>query len=122
MSGFRTFLQDEILDHLFGKGVYSPPSIYVALIGVAEISGNGYARVSTVPADWTVSSGGAISNASEIAFPVATGDWGVVAEVALYDAPSGGNQLVKGLSNPPQVVATGKVFTIAIGDADLILD
>ena len=122
MGSFRTFWQDEILDHLFGKGVYSPPSIYVALIGGVEISGNGYARVSTVPADWTISSGGAISNVNKISFPTATGDWGLILEVALYDAISGGNELANGFSVPPQNVTDGKIFSIAAGNADLTLD
>lgn len=122
---FRTFWQNKILDHLFGKSAYSPPTIYVGLIDVIsteEPVGNGYQRVATVPADWTVSSGGAMSNANKISFPMATGSWGLITKVTLYDAISGGNKLAEGISAPPQAVTDGKVFSIAAGNADLTLD
>ena len=69
MGSFADYWENEILDHLFGKGSYTPPTIYVGLStadpvddasGLAEPSGNSYARIATAGADWNVASGGMI--------------------------------------------------------------
>ena len=31
MGGFADYWEGEILDHIFGKGSYTPPTIYVGL-------------------------------------------------------------------------------------------
>ena len=75
MGSFADYWENEILDHLFGKGSYTPPTIYVGLStadptdnasGLAEPSGNSYARAATSGADWNVSSGGTLDNANDI--------------------------------------------------------
>jgi hypothetical protein len=82
MGSFADYWENEILDHLFGKGSYTPPTIYVGLStadpfddasGLAEPSGNSYARVATSGADWNTASGGTIDNANELTFPQASG-------------------------------------------------
>jgi len=51
MGGFSNYWENKILDHIFGKGSYAPPTIYVGLStadptddgsGLAEPSGNAY--------------------------------------------------------------------------------
>ena len=53
MSGFSDYLEDKVLDHVFGGNAYTAPTtLYVALYTVApsdtgggtEVSGGGYAR------------------------------------------------------------------------------
>ena len=60
MGGFSDYWENKILDHIFGKGSYTPPTIYVGLStadptddgsGLAEPSGNGYARKQTSASD-----------------------------------------------------------------------
>jgi hypothetical protein len=113
---FANYLEDEILDHLFGKGSYTPPTIYVGLstadpgedaAGLAEPSGNGYARVSTAAGDWNTSSGGSISNANDVTFPQATGSWGTVSHAALFDAATSGNMLASGALSASKAIASG---------------
>lgn len=114
---FSTFWDNEMLDHLFGKGNYTPPAhIYVGLSkadptkdgsGVSEPSDGSYARVETDPADWDTAAASTIENINEITFPVPTGDWGTVTHGILYDAASGGNFLGYGELNEPKEILTG---------------
>jgi len=131
LGSFGNYLEDKLLNHFFGKGDYTPPTIYVALsiadpgeagAGMAEPSGNGYERKVTAPADWTFSSGGMVSNASELAFPEATGDWGTITHFALYDAPTGGNFLGYGTLSQSKIVGSGDVVKFAVGDLDTSLN
>jgi hypothetical protein len=125
MGSFSDFLEDEILDHLFGKGAYSPPTIHVGLStadpgddgsGLAEPSGNGYARVATSPADWNAATDGVMENASDIAFAEATAAWGTVTHFALFDALAGGNMLAHGALTESKTVASGDTAEFAVGD------
>ena len=131
MGSFADFWENEILDHLFGKGAYTPPTIYVGLStadplddasGLAEPSGGGYARVATSGPDWTVASGGANSNANAITFPTATGSWGTVTHFALFDAATGGNMLSYGSLSVPKAISSGDDAEFYVGDLDNTLD
>ena len=131
MGSFSDHWENEILDHLFGKGTYTPPTIYVGLstadpgddgTGLAEPSGNGYARVATAAGDWNTASGGALDNASALEFPTATGNWGTVTHFALFDAATDGNLLAHGTLSQSKVIASGDVGRFAAGDLDVSLD
>jgi len=127
---FADFWEDEVLDHLFGKGSYSPPTIYVGLStadptddasGLAEPSGNNYARVETSGSDWDAASGGATANAAAITFPAASGSWGTISHFALFDASSGGNMLAHGALDSSEAVTTDQTARFAIGEFDVTL-
>jgi len=131
MGGFADYWENEILDHIFGKGSYTPPTIYVGLStaeptddasGLAEPSGNAYARVATAGADWNVASGGAIANANAITFPEATGNWGTLTHFALFDAASAGNMLAHGALNVSKVISSGDTAKFAAGYLNATLD
>lgn len=131
MGSFSDYWENEILDHLFGKGSYTPPTIYVGLstadpgdagTGLSEPSGNGYARVTTSAADWNSASGGSLDNAAAIEFPDATGDWGTVTHFALFDAATGGNVLAHGALNLSKTISNGDTTRCAAGDLDVSLD
>lgn len=123
MAGASAYLENKILDHLTGKGAYSAPAtLNVALYtatpsdtgGGTEVSGNGYARVSTVTADWNTASAGAVNNANDIAFPTATGNWGTVTHFGLFDATTAGNLLFWGaLTVSKQVSADDQLKFLA---------
>lgn len=97
MGSFGNYLENKLLDHLFGNNTYMSPTIYVALStadpgedgsGMAEPYGqNGYSRVQTSEDDWDDSASGAIDNAVELSFPQATGNWGTITHFALVDKP-----------------------------------
>ena len=131
MGSFADHWENEILDHLFGKGSYTPPTIHVGLstadpgdsgAGLSEPSGNGYARVSTAAADWNSAAGGSLDNANAIEFPQATGNWGTVTHFALFDASAGGNVLAHGSLTQSKSIANGDTARFAVGDLDVSLD
>ena len=131
MGSFSNYLEDELLDHVFGKGSFTPPTIYVAVStadpldsgsGLAEPSGGGYARIQTTDADWNAAYGGAIDNANAITFNEATGSWGTITHFALMDAASGGNLLVHGALSTSKSISNGDTVRFAAGDLDVLLD
>ena len=131
MGSFSNFWENEILDHLFGKGSYTPPTIHVGLStadpgddgsGLSEPSGNGYARVQTSGGDWNAASGGQLDNANDITFDQATGSWGTVTHFALMDAATGGNMLAHGTLSQSETINSGDTAKFAAGDLDVSLD
>ena len=131
MGSFADYWENEILDHLFGKGNYTPPTIYVGLstadptddaTGLAEPSGNAYARVATSGANWNAASSGTIDNANDITFPEASGSWGTLTHFALFDAASGGNMLAHGSLSVSKTISSGDTAKFAAGDLDVSLD
>jgi len=124
MGSFADFWGNEILDHLFGKGVYNPPTIYVGLstadpldtgAGLAEPVGNGYARVQTAAVDWNVAAAGANSNANDIEFPQASGAWGTITHFALFDAAAAGNMLSHSILTLEKTIDNGDTAKFAGG-------
>ncbi|MDI9433070.1 MAG: hypothetical protein QM570_15245 [Planctomycetota bacterium] len=131
MGSFSDYWENEILDHLFGKGGYSPPTIYVGLstadpgddgTGLSEPSGDGYARVATSAADWSAASGGALTNADAIEFPEAADGWGTVTHFALFDAAWGGHVLAHGALAEPKTIDSGDGARFAAGDLEISLN
>jgi hypothetical protein len=133
-GGFGDVLELELLDHVLGKGAYTPPTIYLALstaapgddgATIAEPSGNNYSRKQTAAADWSVAAAGASSNAQEIAFAVATGDWGGGANMgwfAAFSAASGGSFLFWGTVTVPKQVLIGQTARFPVGTITVTLD
>lgn len=108
MAGMSDYLAQKTLDHVVGKTSFTMPTTYVALFtaaptdagtGGTEISGGGYARVTTSGATWNAASGSdpsATTNAAAITFPTSTGSWNSGSSIiawGLYDASSAGNLL-----------------------------
>ena len=90
--------------------------------GLAEPSGNAYARVQTSASDWNTASGGSLDNANDITFPQATGSWGAITHFALFDAATGGNMLAHGALSQSKTIGTGDTAQFAAGDLDVSLD
>ena len=135
---FSDYLEDKILEHVFGGNAYTAPAtLYVGLQTSAssdsaagtEVSGGSYARQT---ASFTVSGTNPTEAATTAAieFPVATADWGTVAYAAVYDAATGGNMLAYAqLTDPadfvtalPKTIETGDVFRISSGNLKIRLD
>jgi len=126
------YLENEILDHIFGNESWSAPSdLYFALstaspgedgTTIAEPSGGGYSRkqITNNATNFPAASSGAKSNGVEIAFVEATGDWNTITHYAIFDAayPSG-NMLAHGDLGVPKAITTGDTARFAIGDLDI---
>jgi len=130
MAGFSDYLEDKVLDHVFGGTAYTAPStLYVALYtaapsdtgGGTEVSGGSYARKS-MP-DMTVSgtSPTTATNGAAVEFVTATGSWGTVSHVGVFDASSSGNLLGWAALTASKTVSSGDVFRFDAGDLDITL-
>ena len=139
MAGLTNYLEDKIVNHVFGGTAYTAPTTwYVALYTSAptessasttsEVSGGGYARQSVA---WTIQAGGTAqaSNTSALTYPAATSDWGTVTHAAVVDHVSAGNimsyeTLTKTdfTTANPKTVNTGDIFQIDAGNLKVQLD
>lgn len=134
MAGWSDFLENEILDHVFGAAAYTAPAtVYVALFtsapsdsgGGTEVSGGSYARVAVTnnATNFPAASGGAKSNGTVITFPAPTANWGTVTHFAIFDAASAGNMLGWAALSASRVINSGDgAPKFAVGDLDLTLD
>lgn len=124
---FSNFLETEILDHVFAGAAYTAPSThYLGLFtsapgeagGGTELSGSAYARQSVA----FTTSGNTTSNNAAVEFPTATGSWGTVTHVGVFDASSSGNLMAYATLSSSKAIATGDVFRVPSGDLDITLD
>lgn len=129
MAGsFTDYLEDKILKHVFTNVAYtSPTTLYVGLFtaaptdagGGTEITGMGYARKS---ADFTVSGTGTLAtNSANIEFDAATGTWGTIVAIAIFDALTTGNMIAFADLTASKTIATGDILRIPAGDLDVTL-
>ena len=124
---FTNFLETEILDHVFAGAAYTAPStLYLGLFtgapgeadGGTELSGSAYVRK---PIAFTTS-GDTTSNNAAVEFPTATGSWGTVTHVGVFDASTSGNLMVYATLSASKAVASGDVFRVPSGDLDITLN
>lgn len=129
MAGFSDYLEDKVLDHVFGGTAYTAPTtLYVALYTVApsdtgggtEVSGGAYVRKT---ATFTVSgtSPTTATNAAAIEYPTATANYGTVVAVGVFDALTSGNLLAYANLDASKVVSSGDVFRFDAGGLDITL-
>jgi len=124
---FSNYLETELLDHVFTNSAYTAPStLYLALFtsapgeagGGTEVSGSGYLRQT---AAFTVS-GNEATNSASIEFPTATGSYGTVTHVGVFDASTSGNLLCYAALSTSKAIESGDVFRVPAGDLDITLD
>lgn len=128
MAGFSDYLEDKVLDHVFGGVAYTQPTKHVALYTVAptdtgggtEVTGGAYARQTST---FTVSGTNptTATSAAAVEYPTATANYGTVVAVGILDASSGGNLLAYANLTTSKVVSTGDVFRFDAGDIDITL-
>lgn len=132
MGSFADYLENELLDHVFGGADYSrPATLYFAAFttaptdagGGTEVSGGNYARqaVTNNSTNFPAASSGSKTNANDIEFAEATGSWGTVVAVGIFDAASSGNLLAwddfTGVA-----ISSGDTLRIKAGDLTITLD
>jgi len=124
---FSNFLETEILDHVFGAAAYTAPTtLYLALFtatpgetgGGTEVSGNGYVRKAVA----FTTSGNTTSNTSAVEYPTATGNFGTVTSVGVFDASTSGNLMAYAALSSSKTIETGDVFRVPAADLDITLD
>lgn len=113
---FTVDTNQKALDHIFQKATWAQPgNIEIGLstttpnadgTGVTEPATGAYARISTVPADWT-RTGSDMQNNSREDFPEATASWGTVTHIVLYNSTD--NSVIGfGALASSQAVASGQ--------------
>ena len=86
--------------------------------GGTEVSGGSYVREAVT---FTVS-GNLATNSAAVEWPTATGTWGTITHVAVFDALTSGNMLVYATLTASKTISTGDVLRIPAGDLDVTLD
>lgn len=125
MAEFTDYAENKILN-LMRNVAWAEFLVYVGLFtaapsdagGGTEVSGGSYAREL---AGLSVASGagGATSNASDITFTTATGAWGTISHIGLFDAVSSGNLVMWTAVDAEKTVASGDIYKITAGDLDV---
>jgi hypothetical protein len=131
MAGsFTNHAEDLVLDWLLTTGTANRPTEwYVGLFtddpgetgSGTEIAGNNYARTA---ATFTVSGSNPTlaTNSGAIEFPTASGSWGTISHIGVFDAATSGNMLVHASLEASKTIGSGDVFRIPAGDLDVTLD
>jgi hypothetical protein len=135
MGSFADYLENALLNHVFGTGegkslTYAQPDKYIALCTVAvtdtatgstitEPSSPSYAR--KIMATWDAAAAGATENTNVITFAQATASWGTILDFAICDASTAGNCLAYGSLTISKSVASGDTPKFATGDLDVTL-
>lgn len=123
MGKLSDFLANELLDHVYNAAYTPPTTVYLGLStadpldsgsGLAEPSGNGYARKAITfgaAATRQVAQSGAVN------FDQATGAWGTITHYAIFDALTGGNMMAHGSLGTSKGVVSGNTPSVASGEA-----
>jgi hypothetical protein len=126
------YLEAKVLDHITGRAAFAAPSIYIGLsmadpgedaAGLAEPTGGSYARVAhNGTAKWAAAANGAAATSAECTFPTATGDWGTITHMCIFDALTNGNLLWSGAFAQAKDVLNGDTARIGSGQLTLTLN
>ena len=131
MCGFSKYCQSNILNHVFGKCIFSSPEVYIGLLmsepnkdgsSISEPECQSYIRISTNAVDWSNAFEGSIQNVSDIIFAMACENWGKITHFALFDATTNGNMLAYGNLRPSKNINSGDIPRFAPGDLVIRLD
>jgi hypothetical protein len=57
-----------------------------------------------------------------VTFPQATGDWGTISHIAIFDALTSGNMLMYTDLTTSKVIGNGDIFQISSGNLTVTLD
>lgn len=133
MGSFSDYLENELLDHVFKTGSYTPATnLYVALLTSTpddadtgstlpgEITGTG-ALVRIKCNTWDGAASGATENSQTVTFAQATGDMGTVTHFAICDKTTLGNHIGWGALSESRAISSGDTPSFATGDLDVTL-
>ena len=134
MAGFSDYLENKLLDLVFGSTAYSiPATVYLGLsVGdptdagtlTGEPSGSAYARVSVTnnTTNFANSSEGVKLNGVTFTFPKSTGAWGTVTHFFISDAATVGNMLASGELTESKAITSGDTINFLAESITITLD
>ena len=121
------YLENALINGTIRGTTYTAPStVYVGLFtsdptdagSGTEVSGGSYARQSATFA--APSNGASVTNA-DITFPQATGNWGTVGWIGIFDSLTTGNLMYHTALDASKTIETGDIFKIASGNLSVTL-
>lgn len=127
MAEMANYLEDALINATLRATTFtSPATVYVSLHTAdptdagtgTEVSGGSYARQS---ASFAAPSNGASATDADITFPQATGNWGTVTHIGIWDASTSGNLYYHTALDASKTIDTGDVFKIASGSLTVTL-
>ena len=134
MGSFSDYLENKLMDYVFGNETYTASStLYLALSeadplddgsGVSEPVGNGYARKSIANnlTNWPAAVNGVKANGTIVELTAVGGSWPTVSHFAIFDEITGGNMLIHGALSSAQTLADGESIRFPVDSIDLTLD
>ena len=127
MANITTYLENKLLDHATGRNSWTAPAttyaaLFTASPTIAYTSGStdgtevsttstGYVRKAIT---WGAASGGIIANSAALTWS-ASGTWGTVNTICIFDALTNGNLLWFGPLSASVAMDNGDEFTIPVG-------
>ena len=127
MAEMSNYLENALINATLRATTFtSPATVYVSLHTAdptddgsgTEVSGGSYARKS---ATFASPSNGASSTSADVTFDQATGNWGTITHIGLWDASTSGNLLYHTALTASKAIATGDIFKIASGSLTVTL-
>jgi hypothetical protein len=127
MAEMSNFLENALINGTIRGTTYTAPAtVYVGLFtsdptdagSGTEVSGGSYARQS---ASFAAPSNGASVTNADITFPQATGNWGTVGWIGIFDSLTTGNLMYHTALDAAKTIETGDIFKIASGNLSVTL-
>jgi hypothetical protein len=127
MAEFSNYLENALINATLRNTSYTSPSaVYISLHTAdptdagtgTEVSGGSYARQS---ATFGAPSNGVSTTTADITFPQASGTWGTIGWIGIWDASTSGNMLYHTALDVSKAIDTGDIFKIAAGSLTVTL-
>ena len=130
-QGILNVAIDNLLNYMFGETTFVlPTTFYIALStstptatggNIIEPAGNGYSRVAFVnnTTNFPATSTEVSKNNTLISFPQASGAWGTVTNVCIFDAPTGGTCWAVAPLTAPEAITTNMTLQLPIGNLQI---
>jgi hypothetical protein len=127
MAEMSNYLENALINAtLRGTNFTAPAAVYVSLHTAdptdagtgTEVSGGSYIRQA---ATFAAPSNGVSATSADVDFPQATGSWGTIGWIGIWDAQTTGNLLYHTALDASKSIDTGDIFKIASGNLTVTL-
>jgi hypothetical protein len=127
MAEISNYLEDALINGTLRATTFTAPAaVYVSLHTAdptddgsgTEVSGGSYIRQA---ATFAAPSNGVSATSADINFPQATGNWGTIGWIGIWDAQTTGNMLYHTPLDVSKAIDTGDIFKIASGSLTVTL-
>jgi len=127
MAEISNYLEDALINGTLRATTFTAPAaVYISLHTAdptdagtcTEVSGGAYIRHS---ATFAAPSNGASTTSADITFPQATGNWGTIGWIGIWDAQTTGNLLYHTALDTSKAIDNGDIFKIASGSLTVTL-